>query len=228
MKTDYGNNYPSVTQVLGVLRKIGLENWFKYNTPDFIKSETDKAKDIGTLTHEVIQKHIELEKIQVETVYPVEVKNCIEGFFLFKKDHPEIKLKRAEILLTSEIYKFNGTLDCSAKEKNEIIVVDWKTGKCDVGKVDKYGKSQEKEMPPIYPEMEYQISAYAVAYNEMFNVNIEKAGIIVLAKDKISYNFLIISKNVIDKHFENMFLTALKQYNYQNKTKGGFENGKRI
>ena len=40
----YTNKYPSVTTVLGVLRKLGLEMWFKNNTAQYCDEESRKGK----------------------------------------------------------------------------------------------------------------------------------------------------------------------------------------
>ena len=66
---DYDNEYPSVTQIIDVMRKIGLEMWFKVNTPEFIKAESAKAKEIGTQLHEAIQSHIETETFFTKTSF---------------------------------------------------------------------------------------------------------------------------------------------------------------
>src|SRR5487761_2567277 len=109
-RRDYQNDFPSVTQVLDVLRKIGLEFWFKKNTLEFITRESEKGKLVGTQIHEAIQSHIETDKIEIKTDYPDEVSNALKSFMLFKKEHPEIKLKRSEITLTSNEFGYNGTL----------------------------------------------------------------------------------------------------------------------
>ena len=42
-RRQYNNDYGSVTQILNVLRKQGLENWFKYNTAQFCNEESKKG-----------------------------------------------------------------------------------------------------------------------------------------------------------------------------------------
>lgn len=209
---DYNNNYPSVTSVLGdVLRKKGLEFWFKFNTAESCDAESNKGKTIGTLIHKVIQLHIEKTKIDIETEYPDEVKNCLKGFFKFRKDYPKIKLKKTEVKLTSEEYKFNGTLDCLGIEGKELILIDWKTAKCYVG------TKKEVDIPKIYPEHMYQASAYVKAHNENMNIDIERAYVLGIAKDKVAYNLSPLCKNAIEEMFSEVFLPALKIYNYQEK-----------
>ncbi len=195
---EYNNDYPSVTTVLGVLRKVGLEMWYKWNTAKFCDEESNRGKVIGTQIHEAIHAYIQGETVRVETEYKDEVMNALKGFMQYHKEHPEIKLKNSELAMTSERYKYNGTLDCIA-ENGSLILLDWKTGKC-----------KDKPKPDIYDEYKYQVAAYVNAYNEINNANIEHAIILSLAKDKVAYNDYKMGKEEIDAHFNEAFLPALK------------------
>lgn len=203
-KRNYTNDYPSVTTVLGVLRKIGLENWFKVNTPEFIQEESSKGKLIGTQIHEAIQSFIETGKAKVETNYNQEVMNALNSFMAFRKDFPEIGLKVSEVALTSEVHKFNGTIDCIG----EGMIVDWKTA-----------QAKEKEKPVIYDEYKYQVSAYVHLWNEVKGENIEKAIIVSVAKDKVSYATHQMGKDEIKDCFNEVFLPSLRILNYQRERK---------
>lgn len=204
-KRDYQNDYPSVTQVLGILRKPGLENWFKFNTAQFCNAESAKGRLIGTQIHEAIQSHIELQEVKIETQYPDEVMTALKGFMLFKKEHSGVKLEKSELILTSEKYKYNGTLDCVG-DIGVPIIFDWKTGKC-----------KEKTKPPIYDEYIYQVAAYVYAYNEQEKANIQEAIILALAKDKIAYNLLHLTGVELQEAMDFVFKPALSIYNYQKK-----------
>lgn len=199
-KRAYENKYPSVTQILGVLRKAGLEYWFKVNTLEFIERESSRGKEIGTQIHEVIQSYIETGEAKIDTQYAEEVTNALKSFMLFRKENPEIVLKKSEIALTSEKYKFNGTIDCVG----EGILIDWKTG-----------QAKDKEKPSIYDEYKYQVAAYVYLWNEVNNSNIEKAVIISVAKDKIAYNKEEMTKQQIGDCFNEVFLPALRILNFQ-------------
>lgn len=202
-RRQYGNPYGSVTQVLAILRKIGLEMWFKNNTPQFINEESTRGKEVGKLIHEAIQSHIEQEKIRIETEYGEEVANALKSFMLFRKEHPKLKLKKAELAVTSEKHKFNGTLDCIGND-GRLVMFDWKGG-----------TAKEKDKPPIYPEYRYQVAAYVVAYNEQKKANIQKAYILALAKDKVAYNLYEMGKQELQGAFAEVFLPALRIFNYQ-------------
>jgi len=207
MKTkrrDYGNEYPSVTTILGVLRKIGLENWFKVNDVATINKESSEGKLIGTQIHEAIQQHIDKEEVKIETTFGEQVKNALDSFMLFKKEHKDIKLKRAEMALTSEKHGFNGTLDCIGKIGKDLVLLDWKTG-----------KAKLKDKPDIYDEFRYQVAAYVTAFNETQEGKVVKAFILALAKDKVAYNFEEIEMSKIGEMFKEVFLPCLQIYNFQ-------------
>ena len=205
-KRQYENDYPSVTEILGVLRKIGLENWFKFTPYAQIKKESDEGKLIGTQIHEGIQAYIETGEVKVSTQYAEQVMNALKGFMQYKKDNPDIKLRNSEIQMTSEKFRFNGTLDCIG-ENGSLVIFDWKTG-----------KAKDKDRPDIYDEYKYQVAAYVHAYNETHGTDIHQAIILSLAKDKVAYNTYKMDKPEIDYWFLEVFLPALQILNAQ---KGG-------
>src|SRR3990167_1699138 len=90
-KRNYDNDYPSVTTILGLLRKIGLEMWFKYNSAKFCDEKSNKGKLIGTQIHEAIQSYIETGTAKIETEYDKEVMNALNSFIAFLKN--ELKYK---------------------------------------------------------------------------------------------------------------------------------------
>lgn len=205
---DYTNKYPSVTTVLGILRKIALEYWFKVNTIDFINRESGKGKAVGTDIHNAIQHFIITGEAKVDTEYVDEVTNALKSFMLFKRENPQYVLNWSEMPLTSEKYKFNGTIDCIGFEGEERVILDWKTATC-----------KEKEKPDIYDEYKYQVSAYVNLYNEVQNSNIEKAIIVSVAKDKVAYNTYILNKEEIEGCFTQVFLPSLQILTYQKQKK---------
>ena len=199
-KRQYDNTYPSVTQILGVLRKPGLENWFKVNTPQYIKEKSSLGKKIGTEIHEAISQNILTGQTEFETQHPEEVGTALKSFILFRSEHPEIELKLSEVALTSEVYKFNGTIDCPCPP----ILVDWKSS-----------EAKDKDKPAIYDEYRYQVSAYFYLWNELMSPKMQETYIVAIAKDKVAYNLCRMLKAEIDACFQEVFLPTLKIYNYQ-------------
>ena len=207
-KRQYNNDFPSVTVVLGVLRKIGLEIWFKVNTAKFCNEASEKGKLIGTQIHEAIENYILKNKVAVETEYAPEVANALKSFMLFRQEHLEITLEWSEVMLTSDIHGYNGTMDCRAVRNSIPIILDWKSGEC-----------KKKDTPTIYDEHKTQVAAYVKAYNEVNNADIQTAIIVCFAKDRVAYALYEMGKEEIDDQFNEVFLSALKIYNYQRRTK---------
>lgn len=203
-RRNYTNKYPSVTTVLGVLRKVALEYWFKVNTLKFITEESNKGKEVGTDIHAAIENFVITGTSKIETKYPDEVTNALKSFMLFKKENSQYTLNWSEMALTSEIHKFNGTIDCIGFEGSERIILDWKTATC-----------KDKEKPEIYDEYKIQVSAYVHLYNEIQGTNVGKAIIVSVAKDKVAYNIYIMEKEEINNEFNEVFLSALRILNYQ-------------
>ena len=198
-----------MTEILSVIRKPALENWFKYNTAEFCNQESARGKKIGTTIHEVIQSYIETGTAKIETEYPDEVTNALKSFMLFKNDHPGIILQRSEMPLTSEKYEFNGTIDCIGQAGGEAILCDWKSG-----------NAKEELFPVIYPEHRWQVSSYFYLYNEKNPQSpIESAIIVSVAKDRVGYDTFRLNQDQMAIYFNEVFLPALKICNHQRKEK---------
>jgi len=207
-KRQYNNDYPSVTTILGVLRKVGLEMWFKYNTAKFCDEKSEKGKLIGTQIHEAIEAYVLKQEVKVDTEHAEEVSNALKGFMKFRKEHPEFILEWSEEMLTSEVHKFNGTMDCKAIRDGVPVILDWKTG-----------EAKKKDTPAIYDEYKYQVAAYVKAFNEVHGTDIGTAIIVSMAKDKEAYSLYEMGKDEIEDCFNKAFLPALSIYNYQKKQK---------
>jgi hypothetical protein len=204
-KRKYTNSYPSVTEILKVIASEQLQDWM-CRTPywEILKAQKE-GREIGTIVHQCIQDHIELKEVKVETIYPDEVMTGLKSFMLFKKEHPEIIMKRSEKMLTSEIHKINGTLDVEGTIDLIPAIGDWKCV-----------KASKYEKPGIWPNYKIQLSAYIKLNNEMFGTQIESGFSVPIAKDKIAYNLYIMGKEEIDDCFNEAFLPAVKLWNFLN------------
>ena len=197
---EYGNEFPSVTTILGVLRKIGLEQWYMHNTYEFCQNAMKKGKTIGTDTHNAIQSYIDTGEMKIETGWPDEVTFALKSFVSFKKDYPDINFKLSEVALTSQ-YGFNGTIDAPEPP----ILYDWKT--CE--------KKDDKEIS-IWDDWKYQTSAYVHLWNEHNPKNIiNQVRIVAIAKNTVVYKLCEFGREEIDDCFNEVFLPALRIYNYQ-------------
>jgi len=199
-KRKYDNMYPSVTQALGILRKIGLEMWFKQNTAEFCDAKSKLGRKLGTEIHDAIEQFILTGKTDFETEYPDEVGTALGSFASFREDNPDIVLGMSEQALTSGKYQFNGTIDCVG----EGMIIDWKTG-----------EAKAKDKPTIYDEYKYQVAAYVYLWNENNDEKVDKALIVAIAKDKVAYNTYEMGKAEIDDCFHKVFLHTLAICTYQ-------------
>lgn len=189
-----------MTQILGVLRKIGLEKWFQWNDGKWCNQESARGRKVGTQIHDAIEQYIQTGTANVDSEYADEVMNALNSFIKFRKDYPDVELKLSEVALTSEKYGFNGTIDAP----NPPILVDWKTG-----------NAKDSDLPTIYDEHKYQCSAYVYLWEEINpDKPIKEAWIVCFAKDKVAYNICIMERPEIDGCFNEVFLSALKIYNY--------------
>lgn len=203
---DYPDNgYPSVTEILSVLRKIGLEFWFKYNTLEFCNAESTKGKQVGSEIHDAIEQYINTGEAKIESEYAEEVNTALQSFMLFRKDYPDIDLKLSEVSLTSVDHCFNGTIDAPCPP----ILIDWKSG-----------TTKKNKKPAIYNEAKTQASAYVKLWNEHNPNNlINKVMIVAIAKDKVAYNCYEMEGEEIEIEFNEMFLPSLKIWRHTNKKK---------
>jgi hypothetical protein len=204
-KRDYGNEYVSVTEVLGGIRKIGLEMWYKSHTKEECDRLSEKAKEIGSQIHELIESYVKGKEGVVKTKYQEEVNNGLKSFIKFRKEHPEIELEWAEQKIINDKFELNGTLDCIGKEKGETVIIDWKTG-----------EAKEKEVPEIYTEYLIQLSGYTALHEGyLCEVRaprfkfIKKGYVVCLAKDKEGYGIKEVGVEELHRIFTDVFFPLL-------------------
>jgi hypothetical protein len=212
-KRDYNNDFLSVTEVLSKLRKVGLEMWYKNNSSYECDRISKKSKEIGSQLHSLLENFIVYGsgETSINSSFQEEISNALNGFIAFKNEHPCIKLKWAELQLSNDILKLNGTIDCIGEENDNLVLIDWKTGEC-----------KNKALPPIYPEYILQVAAYAALYNLDKNQQmpvsfsiIKKAYIVVLSKDKPFYNILELDETILKAAFKAF--NCVLQYCYSQK-----------
>jgi hypothetical protein len=220
-KKDYPNNYPSVTQVLSVIRKRGLEMWLQYNTADYCNAERKKATEIGGELHKIIELFVKGQEPTVETNWGQELHNTVKSFLLFIRENKHLELKESEVRICNDTLKLNGTIDCIAAQKCKDdecpypqatswiprVIIDWKTA-----------TAKTNALPPLYPEVLLQTAAYAKLYDEEYKdkvvpYQIEKVIAVCLAKDKVAYNKIEVGAQELNEIYANAFNAAYQLYN---------------
>ena len=173
-----GTNYPSVTSVLGVKKKVELQQWRDRIGENVANWEMGRAARRGTATHNLIESYLKGEELQERSVLPL-------GLFKLMKPYVDQinNIHCLETILCSHKYKLAGQVDCIAGYNGKLSVIDFKTA----------NKERKEEWIDNYF---MQCTAYALMYEELYNAEIndivviiggEDGSIAVYKKDKKDY-----------------------------------------
>lgn len=184
---------PSVTTVVNFGPKEGLEKWKKRMGP--VKSEQIRtlAVNRGNKIHELCESYLNNETIDYKSLMP-NIKSCFVSIKPFLNQLNNIRC--LESCLYSERIGLAGRVDCIAECDGELIVVDFK------------GSNKEKELKNIRAYC-LQACAYAQLYEDMTDIHISKASIIVAVE--LTSKSQIFQINVDD--YKSGLFDIIKQYN---------------
>jgi len=186
--------YPSVTEILKVINKPGLIEWFKRTSFSEIVEKTEKAISIGDIVHDVIHKLLKGERVEIRInpEYVSSVQSCVSAFLDWKKKCG-LKVIETEKLVVSKKHFYAGTFDFVGKLDGKIILADWKTSSA------------------IYKEYLVQVAAYKIAYEEMTGQKVDECWVIRFSKDASEFE----AKKVedLDRLF-TLFLYAYELWKY--------------
>lgn len=165
-RTIEGNEYPSVTTVLGNKKDPYLIEWMNKVGKEEAEKITKRATLKGTIIHEMCEKYL-LNSLKEE------ISNYnfmhIDDFKIVKKmlDKKVDNIVACELQMYSDYLKSAGTIDLIAEYEGVLSIIDFKTS------------SDRKVSGQIHHYFK-QVSAYAYMYNEMFNANIDNAVIMMI------------------------------------------------
>jgi len=193
-----GKAYPSITTVLGVQPKPGLDAWRKNVGEEAAKWEMARAARRGKTTHTLVEQYLKGETPSTRDVLPL-------GLFALLK--PYLKqidnVHCLETILYSKKLTVAGQVDCIAEYNGKLSVIDFKTA--------------NKERNDAWNENYYiQTTAYSIMYEELFGTPIEQIVILMASEDGAARAF------VKDrKEFEPKLEEAIKYFYkyYENLTK---------
>jgi len=160
-----GTNYPSVTSVLGVRKKVELQQWRDRIGENVANWEMGRAARRGTATHNLIENYIKGEPLTEKSVLPL-------GLFKLMKPYIDQiqNIHCLETVLYSQKYKLAGQVDCIAEYNGKLSVIDFKTA----------NKERKEEWIDNYF---MQCTAYGLMYEEMYNTEIEDIVVIMGGED---------------------------------------------
>jgi len=188
-----GTNYPSVTSVLGVRKKVELQQWRDKIGENVANWEMGRAARRGTATHNLIENYIKGEALTEKSVLPL-------GLFKLMKPYIDQinNIHCLETILYSSKYRLAGQVDCIAEYNGNLSVIDFKTA----------NKERKEEWIDNYF---LQCTAYALMYEELYKKTIDKIVVIIGGEDGSVASYVKEKKDYIEK-LENVLEDFYKMF----------------
>ena len=176
-----GTNYPSVTSILGVRKKVELQQWRDKIGENVANWEMGRAARRGTATHNLIENYIKGEPLEEKSVLPL-------GLFKLMKPYIDQinNIHCLETVLYTSKYRLAGQVDCIAEYNGKLSVIDFKTA----------NKERKEEWIDNYF---LQCTAYGLMYEELFKKEIEQIVVIIGGEDGSIATYIKEKKDYIKK-----------------------------
>ena len=195
-----GKNYPSITSILSIQKKEGLEKWRKNVGEEAAKWEMARAARRGKATHTLVEQFLKGQPQTINDVLP-------NGMFRLLKPYLEQidNIHCLEKIMFSHKLTLAGQVDCIAEYNGKLSVIDFKTA--------------NKERIDSWNESYYlQCTAYAIMYEELFGKPIEQIVILQAGEDG-SCNAFVKQKKEYLSQLEKAIKDFYKYYEELNKAK---------
>ena len=167
-----GKAYPSVTTVLGIRSKEGLQKWRDSIGEKVANWEMNRAARRGKATHLLVEQYLKNETPSIRDVLPLG---------LFKLLRPYIdqidNIHCLETIMYSKKLTIAGQVDCIAEYNGKLSVIDFKTA----------NKERQEDWIDNYF---MQTTAYAHMYEETFDTPIEQVVVLLASEDGTSQCFI--------------------------------------
>jgi genome maintenance exonuclease 1 len=163
--TPSGKKYPSVTTVTGLLKKDIINEWRKRVGDEEANKISSKAAKRGTRIHTLCEKYLLNEEVSVQ-LFDAEMWNSMRPLLDDIDD-----IYALEQPLYSDHLQVAGTVDCIAKYKGKLSVIDFKSSK------------RIKHRDDIHDYF-IQCSAYAVAFEELTGIPVPRLVILMAVDDE--------------------------------------------
>jgi genome maintenance exonuclease 1 len=124
-KTPNGNLYPSVTTVLSILSRDGIEAWRKRVGEEEANKISYRASTRGTAVHSIIEQYVKNNPDYRAGFMP----NVLQSFMNVKEilDTRMGKIYGQEFALYSDHLKLAGRVDCVGEFDGVMSIIDYKT-----------------------------------------------------------------------------------------------------
>ena len=160
-----GQNYPSVTSILGIRKKEGLQKWRDSIGEDVANWEMNRAARRGKSFHKLVEQYLNNETPSIRDVLPL-------GLFRLAKPYIDQinNIRLLEKIMVSPKLTIAGQVDCVAEYNGKLSVIDFKTA--------------NKERIEDWIENYFlQCTAYSSMYEETFGEKIEQIVVLLAAED---------------------------------------------
>ena len=187
--TPQENYYPSITTVLSIRRKEGLMEWRKKVGDKVANYVAAKAATRGIKVHHMCEDYLNNMSLD----YPDKWKKHEKDFLplcLFNQLRDKALENISDIYaqecgLYSDKYKVAGRVDCIAKYKGVLSIIDFKTS--------------TRERSDAWNENYYiQGSAYAEMFTELTGIDISQVVILVVTEDGTVQEFIKQKSDFLD------------------------------
>lgn len=166
-KTPEGNEYPSVTTVLGCEPKPAIEAWKQALGNKRAKSEMERCSARGTAVHEMCEFYLNNE----DSVTEGRDKTLIRLFNKMKMRLKKIdNIRVQEVPMYSDTLKIAGRVDCVGEYDGVLSIIDFKT-------------ADRPKTEDMIEDYFIQCTAYAIMYSEMFEEAIDDIVVIIAAEN---------------------------------------------
>jgi len=176
-----GKHYPSVTTVLSINSKDGINEWRNKIGHDVANWEMGRAARRGTATHKLVENYLKGETPSERSVLPL-------GLFKLMKPYLDQiqNIHLLETVMHSPKLTIAGQVDCIAEYNGKLSVIDFKTA--------------NKERLEAWVENYFlQTTAYALMYEETFGKPIDQIVILIAGEDGTMVPYVKEKKDYIPK-----------------------------
>ena len=191
--TPKGNVYPSITSILALQPKPGLDEWKEKVGQKEANKIMKESSELGTKVHDLCERYLYNEKLQCDDEEAISVFNRLR-FILGNVNN----IYCLEAPLHSDMLRVAGTVDCIAEYNGVLSVIDFKTSR----------KAKREDWIEDYF---IQAFFYAAAFYEMSGVIPEQIVILVAVRD--NFEIQVFKKPIADLEiYIDKLLKIMKRY----------------
>ena len=178
----YKNNWPSVTSIVDIIDKPGLRYWYgKYGTSECERKKR-QSQSVGHGVHKAIEEFLSGKSFEEVSRRLTNDQRVMLSYLTDWCHKTKIKPVAMEEVLYSDKLQYGGTPDVIATFDGgkTLVIVDWKTDSVPRDKAE----TREREAKYMW-----QLAGYALAYEEMFKVKINR-GVMVRSSKDLKFNVI--------------------------------------